>query len=1050
VEKNRCEDCISDSLILSQKLKEENLKQARIYNKLYQIGKSINETMQISSLYDIATSFAVEELGFQKAIIFEHDDANGWFKIVNHKGYDNPMEQKILKIINLLLSGEVIEYLRTSKKDIIHTKANPNQKVEKLLKSLFLSEAYIELFGGDVEIPYGVIVVGNGFKDIEKFSRICDEGMTMLALRNFTVQLSNTVNNTIFYKAWNDEKLLLEQNITKRTKELQNQKDTFEAIYKTSKDGIAILDLETTAFLDANPAYSDITGYSKEELLRTSCLKLSIKEDRDRSRKALKEVFDKGYIKDFIKTCVAKDGTHIITSMSIALMGDKKRFLVSVKDITKHKELENKLIQETKKAQNATKAKGEFLANMSHEIRTPMNGILGMSHLALQTDLSLKQKNYIQKIDNSAKSLLGIINDILDFSKIEAGKLTIENVKFDIFKTIDSVVTLLEQKAHEKNLDLVVSYGKDISKIVLGDSLRLSQILTNLLGNGVKFTSDGEVGIYVSKNKNRYRFEVKDTGIGLTKEEIAKLFHSFTQADGSTTRKYGGTGLGLSISKNLVELMGGKIWVESQKGVGSCFIFEIDLEEIYSNKKDYLGFKDKKVLIVDDNETWHEILKTLLKNFDIAVDVASSGYEAIDILNGCSSQYDLILMDWNMPNLDGIETTKLITKSCKLKKPPMVIMVSSFRQDSIVKQANQVGIDIFLQKPVNPSTLYDLLCDIFLKDDKFLTKVDKSDNQNNDILVFKDSHIILAEDNLINQEIVIGLLEQTKINIDIASNGLEAVKLYEKNKTKYDLILMDIQMPIMDGFEATKKIRELDKEIPIIALTANAMASDIEATKKATMQEHLNKPIDIEKLHKTLGKYIAHKVNSEELIVNSEKIDIPKFDRIDTKVGLSHLAGNEKLYIKILNEFIKDYQDITLEKLDNEKFDRTIHTLKGLSANIGASTISQIALKIEDTKDKTLLPNLYDELNIVISELKEKLNTANLTLNTKESIDDKRKDELFEELKSVLLTKRPKKILEVMEKFKLYNLPKGCQITFDRIEKLVDEYRFKEALDILS
>ncbi|MEA3513602.1 MAG: ATP-binding protein [Campylobacterota bacterium] len=888
-------------------LKQINKKQTKIYNKLYQIGKSLNETITINELYDIATSFTTEELNFEKCLIFEHDDTNGWFKVVKSIGYNSPIEKKILTIINLLLSGEVIESLRINKEPIIHTKINPKKEVSSLTKSLFLSEAYFELFGGDIDIPYGLIIIGNGTKDISEFSQVGLDQMVMLALGNFTQQFSNTINNIVFYKAWQEEKNKLKENIEKRTKQIEDQKKTFEAIYKTSKDGIAILDIETTAFLDINKAYADITGYSKNELLQTSCLKLSADYDKKRSKNAIEEVISKGFITNFIKTCIAKNGNHIITNMSIALMDDKKRMLVSIKDITKQKELEENLLKSKLKAEESTKAKSEFLAKMSHEIRTPMNGILGMSHLALNTSLNDKQRNYLEKIDNSAKNLLGIINDILDFSKIEAGKLSLNEIDFNLNDLVDSSISLIQYKAKEKNLKLIVSYDKDICYNLIGDRLRISQILTNLLDNAVKFTTSGEIGIYIKRiTDDKYRFEISDTGIGLSKEQQNKLFQSFSQVDNSTTRKYGGTGLGLSISKQLIKLMGGEIWVESKIDIGSKFIFEITL------------------------------------------------------------------------------------KNKRYKK----------------------------------------------NDKQFYNKDIK------DISILKSNNILLVEDNYTNQEIVKGLLENSGINIDVASNGAIGVELFNKNK--YELILMDIRMPIMDGYEATKIIKKLNKNIPIIALSADAMKDDIEKTKLYGMDEHLKKPIDINKLYEILFRYIKPKNNNQ---FNDDNIKIPIFNHIDTTIGLKYVNQNKKLYIKILNKFYNSYKDMNIDLLKEDELKRYIHTIKGLSANIGAKNLNLKSQELETNQDKNKFFIFKENLNLVLDELKDIDLIQNKTLI---SIDKELKKELFLNLKEAIKSKRTKRCIPIVEELDKYLLDDKDKDIFEKIKNHLSNYNFKDAISLFE
>lgn len=530
------------------------------------------------------------------------------------------------------------------------------------------------------------------------------------------VSINNDYDIQIIHNS-NDEFEALFNGFNTMISRIKKHKETFEAIFKSSKDSIAILDMNSN-FLSVNPAYSEMTGFSESELLGTSCLALSVPEDIESSKIAIENVITHGFVKNFEKKCIIKDGSIISTNMSISLLKDPQRMLISVRDITYNKKLEKNLIQSKQAAVDATNAKSQFLANMSHEIRTPMNGIIGMSHLVLQTKLDDKQINYIKNIDSSAKSLLNIINDILDFSKIEAGKLKIEKINFDLKKMLNDVINLIQFKVNEKDLTLTVNYSTGLAKYYFGDNLRISQILINLLSNAVKFTEYGSINISIIKlDDNKLRFEVKDTGIGLNKMQQTKLFKSFSQADESTTRKYGGTGLGLNISKQLVELMGGKIWVKSTEGIGSTFIFELELEDI-----------DCK----DINEN-------------------------------------------------------------------------------------------------NTNLTYD----------------------NTDL---RGKKILVVEDNLTNQLILLGLLEDIGIDIDMTNNGKEAVDAFTSNK--YDLILMDLQMPVMDGYEATEIIREIDKEIPIIALSANVMKEDIEKTKKYGMNEHLYKPIDVEKLFIVLHQYM--------------------------------------------------------------------------------------------------------------------------------------------------------------------------------------------------
>lgn len=868
----------------------------------------------------------------------------------------------------------------------------------------------------------------------------------------------------IFFMLWNNRKLT--SKVKDKTKEISLLLEEFDKNIIASKtDTKGVITYVSDAFVD-------ICEYSREELIGKPH---NIVRHPDVAKEEFTDMWKtiksgetwRGEVKN-----LKKGGHFYWVDAIISSEYDKdenlKGYSAIEHDITAQKEVEDltanlevkieertkELEKERTKAQEATKSKSEFLANMSHEIRTPMNGIIGMTHLALQTELNDKQKSYLQKVDNSAKALLGIINDILDFSKIEAGKLTIEKIDFDMYKVIDNVVQLVENQVEIKNLELIVSYAQDVGKNYFGDSLRISQIITNLLSNAVKFTSEGEIGIYISKaSDDRFRFEIKDSGIGLTPEQVGKLFKSFSQADSSTTRKYGGTGLGLTICKQLTELMGGKIWVESEAGVGSSFIFEIELEE-KEDEKTYNIFGDKKILVVDDNESWHTILTSTLESFGIDVEHAYDGNEAVEKVAACSD-YDLILMDWNMPNLDGIEATRKIQENASLKKIPTVVMISAYNEDVIIQSAKEVGIDIFLQKPINPSILNDILSGIFLDDVSIQHSLSETNKSlKDDMQTLAGSYILLTEDNETNQDIIIGLLEDSGIHIDIANDGQEAVDKYSTNPSKYELIFMDLQMPVMDGYGATKLIREMNKEIPIIALTANAMLEDIERTQSVGMNEHLNKPIEVEKLYATLLKYLSKKQdlgNSDEKAVE-EEITLPSFKTLNSEIALDYLSGNKKLYLSLLADFYKRYKSKDFTTMQDDEFARSTHTLKGLSASLGAQDLNVMVSELDKTQDRDLLPEFNVELTRVLDELektlvKEERSSSN---EEKEELSQEKKDAFVMQLKEALESMEPEECGNIINEFSKYNLSDEDTEVFDKITHLIAEYDFDEALELLQ
>ena len=778
----------------------------------------------------------------------------------------------------------------------------------------------------------------------------------------------------------------LEQRVEERTRGLRMANDEMKAILDSAGFGIAFIN--DRQIQRCNRRVEEMFGWAPGEIIGQSTRVIYPSDE------AYASLGMRGYPiiatgETFVSEEILrrKDGSTFWGQLSGHAVDPADPACGSVwlmEDITERRRAAEELREAKEIAEEATETKSMFLANMSHEIRTPMNAIIGMLYLALKTDLTPRQRNFLSKAQGSANSLMGIINDILDISKIEAGKMEIESIEFGLDTVLERLTDSVGFQAEQKGVEFLIRYDVNIPPTLIGDPLRIGQVLLNLCSNAIKFTEVGEVELAfrcLSSNETdlTLQISVRDTGIGMTPDMQHRLFQKFTQADQSTTRRFGGTGLGLAISKHLIELMGGRIWLEDSqpdKGTTICCTIQLKVaQQAQLRRRELLGqagplLEGIRVLVVDDNEVSRDILAGMLRFFHLGVSVAANGKAAIDLLETTHDKpFDLVLMDWRMPGMNGDEAIRRIHADIAITHQPKMVMVTAYGREDVIKLADQAGVDGFLIKPVSPSTLLDTILSV-LGRGRIFSANGEDRTESNAIAShdFSGAHLLLVEDNEINREFAVELLRSMNIQVDEAVNGEEAVKMVEQRA--YDAVLMDIQMPVMGGLEAAQCIRLLAQQpggerfasLPIIAMTALAMASDAERSQQAGMNDHITKPIDPDRLMATLAKWLQIEKNTAAQ-TSSDKAgaeltpgypgDLLALKNMDAVQGIRRIGGNAEAYRKQLRRFRENYSSAAdeLQRLTMRKGVQAgaeyCHALKGVFGNLGADALFASAVELD-------------------------------------------------------------------------------------------------------
>ncbi len=887
------------------------------------------------------------------------------------------------------------------------------------------------------------------------------------------------------------------------TVELRESGQLYQNVVENISAGIVVLDKKYKV-LSANPS---LLGWFPDITSQDSC------HDIFQNVSDIMECPGYSSTGCVVHSCFM-DGKSHENEISLEVDGSRKDFLTVAspifdennkagevvllfEDISERKRAEKELAKAKIAAENANRSKSEFLANMSHEIRTPMNAILGFSELALDREQNPKNRDYFNKIYFSAKSLLGVINDILDFSKIEAGRLNLEIREFYLPEILEGLIGLFGGKANEKGLELLVVATPEVPSFMIGDVMRINQVLVNLVSNAMKFTEEGEIKICVShvlqnEKQIRLKFAVRDSGMGIDREKQELLFKAFSQADTTTTRKYGGTGLGLTICKQLVEIMGGHIEVDSEVGRGTVFSFEIDLGlGIRAKESGYLipdELHGMNILVVDDHKVLLKMVSNMLNSFGFNSSVADSGRDALTMLDRefDKKPFDLVIIDWQMPAMDGVETCRRIRADKRFISLP-IIMMSSYDPEIMVKAALDVT-DNFLGKPFTTSHLFNAIMNVC-----GCQVPDPSYRARKNILFGKETvagiagaRVLLVEDNTINREVAGEILATGKLHVEYAVHGQEALEKFANGK--YDIILMDIQMPLMDGYETTRKIREQElaagqdakAPIPIIAMTAHALEGYREKCLRAGMDDYVTKPIDRELLFSTLINWLPKReypsspvlAEQEEItsraVPQTERIKLPEnLPGLDLATGIRRLEGNRKLYMKLLKQFNKDSLTMVAEIKDaldtgNSKTARRLaHTVKSMAGSLGALELYGVAADLESAIDRNRNESfetgkLLNDFDATLRAVMESIAVICKQENDSESQKDKKPPldlailfPMLEEL-GALLKGKNFAVSDCFEPIKTHITHTLIEKEFDLLEQHITDFDFDAALQELE